>query len=78
MTDGDIGDDLALRPLDVDARLYLGDVARQQERLQVVSDAEYRAWEAEASALATRSYDPEDKGAHWGWRWNQRAGKAKP
>lgn len=46
---------------------------KMRGRLSVVSEAEYRAWEAEASTLGARSFDPEDKGAHWGWKWNQRA-----
>jgi cytochrome c oxidase subunit 2 len=46
---------------------------KMRGRLTVVGEADYRAWEAEAAALATRSYDADDKGAHWGWKWNQRA-----
>lgn len=45
---------------------------KMRGRLTVVPDADYRAWEAEASALSARNYDPADPGAHWGWVWNER------
>jgi len=39
--------------------------------LSVVSAEEFKAWLREASATATRAYDPEDKVAHWGWNWKE-------
>lgn len=39
--------------------------------LVVQSPADYQAWMEEASKLASRAYDPEDKTAHWGWNWNR-------
>jgi cytochrome c oxidase subunit 2 len=47
---------------------------KMRGRQTVVGEPEYRAWEAEASTLGARSFDPEDKAAHWGWKWNERAG----
>jgi len=37
--------------------------------LVVMSKEDYAKWEREASAIASRSYDPEDTVAHWGWEW---------
>ena len=40
--------------------------------LVVQSPPEYQAWMEEASKLATRAYDLEDKTAHWGWDWDRK------
>lgn len=37
--------------------------------LTVLSAEEYAAWAAEASANGARSFDANDKDAHWGWDW---------
>ena len=39
--------------------------------LTVLPPDRYRAWLAEAEAMARRGYDPEDQGAHWGWDWRK-------
>lgn len=39
--------------------------------LVVLPREEYRAWAAEASALAARAHDPEDHDGHWGWAWER-------
>lgn len=40
--------------------------------LTVLEPTAYEAWMKEASQLAARAHDPEDKGAHWGWDWDRR------
>jgi cytochrome c oxidase subunit 2 len=37
--------------------------------LVVMPKDEYAKWEREASAIASRAYDPADTVAHWGWEW---------
>jgi cytochrome c oxidase subunit II len=37
--------------------------------LIVMSKEDYAKWEREASAIATRAYDPADTAGHWGWEW---------
>jgi cytochrome c oxidase subunit II len=37
--------------------------------LVVMSKEEYAKWEREASAIASRAYDPDDTNSHWGWEW---------
>jgi len=44
---------------------------KMRGQLTVLSDADYEAWAAQASALSQRSYDPQDKPAHWGWDWER-------
>jgi cytochrome c oxidase subunit 2 len=39
--------------------------------LHVLPKQDFRGWLAEASALAVRAHDPEDKSAHWAWDWNK-------
>lgn len=38
--------------------------------LIVMSKEDYAKWEREASAIASRSYDPADAAGHWGWEWS--------
>ncbi|MDX2022133.1 MAG: cytochrome C oxidase subunit II [Deltaproteobacteria bacterium] len=40
--------------------------------LVVQTPQDYQAWMEEASKLASRAYDPEDKSAHWGWDWDRK------
>ena len=40
--------------------------------LTILSEAEYAAWTRQASEISARNYDPEDKGAQWGWDWDRR------
>jgi cytochrome c oxidase subunit 2 len=40
--------------------------------LTVMAEDAFKAWAQEASALAERAYDAEDKKAHWGWEWKER------
>ncbi len=42
---------------------------KMRGRLVVLSAEAYAAWAAEASALSSESFDPNDKGAQWGWNW---------
>jgi cytochrome c oxidase subunit 2 len=44
---------------------------KMRGRLTVLPPEGYAAWLAQATALATRAHDPEDKGAHWGWGWER-------
>lgn len=44
---------------------------KMRGQLTVLSDAGFRAWAAEATATSARSYDPDDKAAHWGWDWTR-------
>lgn len=37
--------------------------------LIVMSKEDYAKWEREASAIASRAYDADDAGSHWGWEW---------
>jgi cytochrome c oxidase subunit 2 len=40
--------------------------------LVVMSKDEYAKWEREATAIASRAYDPADTVAHWGWEWQSK------
>jgi cytochrome c oxidase subunit 2 len=42
---------------------------KMKGQLTVYSPEEYAAWLSNASEIAKRSYDPDDKEAHWGWEW---------
>lgn len=42
---------------------------KMRGQLTVLSERDYQAWAAQASAISQRAYDPDDKGAHWGWDW---------
>lgn len=42
---------------------------KMRGKLVVMDRGAYDAWLAEASALAARAHDPEDKEAQWGWDW---------
>jgi cytochrome c oxidase subunit II len=44
---------------------------KMKAKLTVLPEAEFKAWATEASINAKRSYDPEDKSAHWGWEWKE-------
>lgn len=37
--------------------------------LSVLTGQEYDRWLHEAAALSARAFDPDDRGAHWGWAW---------
>ena len=39
--------------------------------LTVLPPDRYRAWLAEAEAMARRGYDPEDRDGQWGWDWRK-------
>jgi cytochrome c oxidase subunit 2 len=39
--------------------------------LTILPGPEYEAWASQASEISARNYDPEDKGAHWGWDWER-------
>jgi cytochrome c oxidase subunit II len=45
---------------------------KMRGELRVLAPADYAAWVARGSALATRAYDPEDSTAHWAWDWKAR------
>lgn len=40
-------------------------------KLDVLEEADYDAWEAEASKLATLAYDENDTEARWAWTWRE-------
>lgn len=40
-------------------------------KLHVLSEADYDAWEAEASRLALLGYDENDAEAQWAWAWQE-------
>jgi cytochrome c oxidase subunit 2 len=46
---------------------------KMRGQLSVLPPDEYAAWERTASELAARTFDPEDKTAHWGWDWDKAA-----
>jgi cytochrome c oxidase subunit 2 len=46
---------------------------KMRGQLTVLPPAAFATWSAQASALSQRSYDPEDRSAHWGWDWQRRA-----
>jgi cytochrome c oxidase subunit 2 len=37
--------------------------------LTVLSEEDYRKWEAESSTQNKLAFDPEDKTGNWGWKW---------
>ncbi|MEK6606487.1 MAG: cytochrome C oxidase subunit II [Myxococcota bacterium] len=39
--------------------------------LRVVAQSEWEAWHREASAIASRAFDPSDERAQWGWPWRK-------
>jgi cytochrome c oxidase subunit II len=42
---------------------------KMKGRLTVLSHEDYDDWLRSQSSLAERAYDPDDAGAHWGWKW---------
>ena len=44
---------------------------KMRGKLIVMEPDAYRAWLDEASALAARAFDAEDKAAQWGWDWDK-------
>jgi cytochrome c oxidase subunit II len=42
---------------------------KMRGQLTVLSKEAYELWAREASEVSSRSFDPEDKGAQWGWEW---------
>jgi cytochrome c oxidase subunit II len=44
---------------------------KMKGRLIVLPPAEYDAWAQLATEDAKRAFDPEDKGALWGWEWRR-------
>jgi cytochrome c oxidase subunit II len=44
---------------------------KMRGQLTVLPPEAYAAWSAQASALSQRSYDPDDRTAHWGWDWSR-------
>jgi cytochrome c oxidase subunit 2 len=44
---------------------------KMRGQLTVVSPEAYAAWLAQSTALATRAYDADDTGGHWGWNWER-------
>ena len=40
-------------------------------QLTVLSPGDYAAWVKQASELARRAYDAEDRTAHWAWNWER-------
>jgi cytochrome c oxidase subunit II len=45
---------------------------KMRGQLTVVTQEAFADWAAQASALAQRGYDPQDRSAHWGWDWHRR------
>jgi cytochrome c oxidase subunit II len=48
---------------------------KMRGQLTVLAPEAYATWAAQASALAGEAFDPNDKGAQWGWSW-KRDGRA--
>jgi cytochrome c oxidase subunit II len=44
---------------------------KMKGRLIVLPPADYQAWTRLAAEDAKRAFDPEDKGALWGWEWRR-------
>jgi cytochrome c oxidase subunit 2 len=44
---------------------------KMRGQLTVLSETDFAAWMAQATALAQSSYDAADKTAHWGWDWHR-------
>jgi cytochrome c oxidase subunit 2 len=44
---------------------------KMRGQLTVLSPEGYAAWLRQATALATRAYDAEDKSGHWAWSWER-------
>ncbi len=44
---------------------------KMRGQLTVMSEADFKAWSAQAGALSQRAYDAEDPGSHWGWDWEK-------
>ena len=42
---------------------------KMRGELEVVARADYDAWLARTSELASHGYDPDDASAHWAWPW---------
>jgi len=42
---------------------------KMRATISVLSEEDYRKWEAEASTQSKLAYDPEDKSGAWGWKW---------
>lgn len=50
---------------------------KMKAKLTVMPKKDYKRWLASMSAQARRGYDPNDKGAHWGWEWKKSGDKMK-
>jgi cytochrome c oxidase subunit 2 len=44
---------------------------KMRAELTVLPHPAFETWSSEASELALRAYDPDDKTAHWGWDWDR-------
>jgi cytochrome c oxidase subunit 2 len=49
---------------------------KMKGRLTVLEPAEYKRWATEMSTQHAKGYDPNDKGANWGWDWKQHSDSA--
>jgi cytochrome c oxidase subunit II len=47
---------------------------KMRGQLTVLAPEAYATWAAQASALSGESFDPNDKGAQWGWPWKREPG----
>jgi cytochrome c oxidase subunit II len=44
---------------------------KMRGQLTVLSEGDFAAWATQASALSAEAFDPNDKGAQWGWPWKR-------
>jgi cytochrome c oxidase subunit II len=44
---------------------------KMRGQLVVLSEPDFAVWAAQASALSSEAFDPNDKGAQWGWPWKR-------
>ncbi len=44
---------------------------KMKGRITILEPNEYKAWHDKMSGIGLRSYDKDDKAAHWGWDWKR-------